>query len=288
MASLLPIGFLNGACQPLESIKISPLDRGFLFGEGIYEVIPVYAGRPFGLDAHLSRFERSLAEIDLAEAFSRQSLRDACMQLVSANGNGDMAVYLQVTRGASRGVRNHAYPDDAIPTLFGMSHSLHPRDPAIAHTGVAAVTRLDDRWARCDIKSTSLLANTMARQFAREHGGVEAILLNGDEVTEGAASSVFVVRDGVVVRPPPGQHILPGTTSDIVLRLMEENGIKHMTSRISMDDLNDADEIWLASSTRDVLPVTRLNDRDVANGRPGPVWRRLDQHYQAAKMQERV
>jgi len=190
---------------------------------------------------------------------------------------------LQITRGVAHGVRNHAFPDAYTPTVFAMCQSLEPRSPQIAEHGVAAITLDDERWAQCDIKSTSLLANTLARQEAREASAVEAILLRSGEVTEGAASSVFVVRDGRVMQPPPAAGILPGTTAPLVESLLKKLGVASTSRAISEKALRGAAELWLASSTREVLPVTTLDGKSVGAGVPGPLWQQLDHLYQGAK-----
>lgn len=283
MSAQLPTAFFNGDCLPLESVHLSPLDRGFLFGEGVYEVIPVYAGRPLGLSAHLARLKRSLAYIALPCPMDDGELRSMVRDLIRANGSGDMSIYLHFTRGVSRGVRNHIYPEQSRPTVFGMCQTLDARDPAVARDGVIAITLDDLRWARCDIKATSLLANTMAREQARRSGAAEAILVRDTYVTEGAASSVFVVTDGVVVQPPPDPAILPGTTAQLVESLLASADIVSRHTPVTIEALRAADEIWLASSTREVLPVTTLDEAPVGRGHPGPLWQRIDALYQDAK-----
>lgn len=283
MATQLPQGYFNGEILPLADIRLSPLDRGFLFGEGIYEVIPVYAGRPLGLDSHLARLKRSLAQIAMPCPMDDEELVAMIRDLIRANGGGDLSIYLHMTRGVSTSVRNHVYPEHAEPTVFGMCQTLDPRDPGVASDGVAAIVLTDLRWARCDIKATSLLANTMARERARTEGAAEAILTRDEQVTEGAASSVFAVTDGVVTQPPPDPAILPGTTAAFVASLLDDARIEWRYAPLTVDALRCADEIWLASSTRELLPVTTLDSAPVGTGRPGPVWQRVDALYQEAK-----
>ncbi|MEO1575601.1 MAG: aminotransferase class IV [Pseudomonadota bacterium] len=285
MATQLQHGFFNGEILPLADIRLSPLDRGFLFGEGVYEVIPVYAGAPLGLDRHLARLKRSLAQIALPCPLSDAALVAMVADLIRANGGGDLSIYLHFTRGVSRSVRNHVYPEQAEPTVFGMCQTLDPREPGVARDGVAAVTLPDLRWARCDIKATSLLANTMAREHARAEGAAEAILTRDDYVTEGAASSVFAITDGVVTQPPPDPAILPGTTAAFVAALLDDASIEWRYADLPVDALRRADEVWLASSTRELLPVTTLDNAPVGTGRPGPLWQRVDALYQDAKTQ---
>lgn len=283
MTTQLPTAYLNGHLLPLSEARISPLDRGFLFGEGVYEVIPAYGGRPLNYAAHRTRLLRSLDLIDLPCPVPIDVLDLALHQLIEANGSGDLSIYLQITRGVSDGVRNHVFPENSTPTVFAMCQSLEPRDEAIARDGVRAITLTDERWSRCDIKSTSLLANTLARQRASESGATEAILIRDGLLTEGAASTAFVVIGDTVMQPPPSTGILPGTTGPFVVELLKEAGIVTTSSPVTVDQLVAADEIWLASATREVLPVTTLDDKPVGAGLPGPLWQRLDTLYQRAK-----
>jgi D-alanine transaminase len=277
----VPVVYLNGAFLPQERAFVSVLDRGFLFGDGIYEVIPVYAGRPFRVAQHLDRLDASLAAIRLQNPLPRATWTGALQQLVEHNGGGDQSIYLQITRGT--GPRDHAFPARVVPTVFAMSNPLAPLPPAVREQGVAAVTAEDIRWKHCHIKATSLLANVLLRQQAIDAGGYEAILIRGGEVTEGAASSVFVVRDGVLRTPPPGPALLPGITRDLVLELAAAAGLPCQEATIAASELVSAEELWLTSSTKEVLPVTRLDGRPVGNGRPGPLWTDMHDLYQAYK-----
>lgn len=279
MSRQLPQAYFNGKMLPLADVHLSPLDRGFLFGEGIYEVIAVFGGQPFHLDAHLTRLARSCAMLELPVP---DNIADILCTLIDANGGGDQSVYLQLTRGVSDSVRNHVYPVHSTPTVFAMCQTLDPRDPAIARNGVRAITLPDQRWSRCEIKSTSLLANTMARQAAHQAGAVEAILIRDEQLTEGAASTIFVVRDGVVCQPPPDPQILPGTTAQFVATLLARDGRTMQHTPVTLTQLREADEIWAASSTRGVLPITILDDRPIGAGVPGPLWLALDAHYTRA------
>lgn len=278
MTRQLPTAYLNGRMLPLDQAHISPLDRGFLFGEGVYEVIAAYAGVPFHLAAHLERLRRSCELLGFAVP-DTDALGGALAELVRANGGGDQAIYLQITRGAGDAPRHHLVPAASSPTVFAMCQTLPPRDAAIARDGVAAITAADERWARCEIKSTSLLANVLARQAAHERGAVEAILIRDGEVTEGSTSSVFAVHGGGVTLPPPHAAILPGTTAELVLALLARAGVSVRRAPIALDALRGADEIWLSSTTRGVLPVCRLDGEPVGAGAPGPLWRRLDALY---------
>ncbi|MFK7886599.1 MAG: aminotransferase class IV [Gammaproteobacteria bacterium] len=285
MSTQLPIAYFNGRQMPLREVHISPLDRGFLFGEGVYEVIPVYAGRPLGLAAHYQRLVQSLAMVGLAAPVAQAEFQILIDELIDANGGGDQSVYLHITRGVAPGVRNHIphQPDADGLTVFAMCQSLEPRAASVASNGVAAITLPDLRWARSNIKATSLLANTLAREQANAAGAAEAILIRDGWVTEGAASSVLIVANNEVRQPPPDTSILPGTTAALLNPLLEQ--LEHPIARVAIDEaqLAAADEIWLASSTREVLPVTTLNGAPVGSGRPGPLWQRLDPLYQNLK-----
>jgi D-alanine transaminase len=283
MAEPLPVAYLNGEFLPLEQARISPLDRGFLFADGIYEVIPAYAGRLFRFDEHLRRLERSLAEIRLANPFDAEGWRSLLEELIRRNGGATQSVYLQVTRGADRG-RDHVLPGTIRPTVFAMASRLEPVPEEVREGGIAAVVREDIRWKRCDIKSVALLPNILLRDDAIRAGAGEAILVNDGHVIEGTSSTLFLVRDGVVYTPPPGNQLLPGITRDVILELAREAGIPAREQALPREWLQDADEIWLASSTREVVAVTRLDGRPVGDGRPGPVWRQVDaliQDYKA-------
>jgi D-alanine transaminase len=273
--------FLNGSFLPLEQAKVSPLDRGFLFGDGIYEVIPSYRGVPFLLDAHLERLRRSLSEIRLADPMGEAGWREMLEQLLALNPGGDRGIYLQVTRGAAP--RDHAFPAATEATVFAMVNPIQPPRPELAEQGVGAILLPDERWGRCDIKAVTLLANVLARQTAFEQGAIEAILLREGRLTEGAASNVFVVRGGVVRTPPLDRGILPGITRRFVLDLLEGQSRPVFEETVAESDLRTADEIWLTSSTKEILAVTRLDGQPVGSGRPGPVWRETLDLYQRVK-----
>lgn len=270
----IPLVYLNGAFLPVAEARVSVFDRGFLFGDGVYEVIPVFAGRPFRLPHHLRRLAASLEEIRLSNPLSEEQWKAVFARLIAANGgSGDQSVYLQITRGVAP--RDHAFPAKATPTVFAYAQPLkYPSAGEIEH-GVAAVTAADIRWSRCDIKAITLLANALARQQAIERGAAETILIRDGEVTEGAASNVFVVRQGRLVTPPKGPYILPGITRDLVLELARAHGIPCAEEAVSETELRHAEEIWMTSSTKEILAVTRLDDRPVGSGRPGPLHARL-------------
>jgi D-alanine transaminase len=277
----MAIVYLKGKFLPIEQASVSVMDRGFIFGDGVYEVIPVYGGRLFRLDQHLERLARSLAEIRLANPLSPAEWRHCLQELVARNGNGDQSVYVQITRGAAP--RDHAFPKNASPTVYAASNPLMPLSTDIAEQGVAAITLQDIRWQRCDIKAITLLANILLRQQAIDQGAVEAILVRDGQVNEGAASNLFIVKGGVVVTPPKGSYLLPGITRDLILELAAAHDIAHREDTISEEDLKSAEEVWLTSSTREILPVTRLDQRNVGSGKPGLMWRRMMVLYQEYK-----
>lgn len=281
----MSIVYLNGEFLPKEQARVSVLDRGFLLGDGVYEVIPVYGGRLFRLEQHLDRLDQSLAGIRLASPHAHREWREILMQLVERHGGGDQSVYLQVTRGAAP-KRDHAFPANTLPTVFAMSTPLTPNPPEIAERGVAAITLEDIRWKYCHIKAITLLANVLLRQQAVDSGATEAILIRDGEVTEGSASNVFAVRGGELITPPKGPFLLPGITRDLILELAAAHDIPHREASLTETELFSANEIWVTSSTREILPVTKLNQAIIGGGRPGPTWMRITAIYQDYK--ERV
>lgn len=284
MARALPIAFLDGAFLPLEQARISPLDRGFLFGDAVYEVIAVYGGRAFLLDAHLQRLERSLRELRIAAPHDDAGWRAIIAGLVERNGEGgarpDMGIYLQVSRGADAG-RDHLFPRDVAPTVFAMASPLAPTNLDAA--GVRAITAADTRWARCDIKTTALLANVLLRQAAAEAGAGECIMLRDGYVTEGSGSSVLVLEGGTVLSRPNGRDILPGTTIGLVREVAIGCGLGYREEAVSESRLRSADEVWISAALRGVAPVTHIDGAPVGNGQPGPAWRKVATEYERRK-----
>lgn len=278
----MSIVYLNGEFLPKDEARVSVLDRGFLFGDGVYEVIPVYGGRLFRLEQHLERLDQSLAGIRLANPHTRLEWRRILEQLVELHGGGDQSVYLQVTRGAAP-KREHAFPTEVHPTVFAMSSPLTPNPPEVAQQGVAAITLEDIRWKHCHIKAVTLLANVLLRQQALDGGAAEAILIRDGQVTEGAASNVFIVRAGELLTPPKGPFLLPGITRDLILELAAANGIPYREAAVTEAELASAAEVWVTSSTREILPVTTLNGVPVGDGKPGPLWARMTALFQAYK-----
>ncbi len=281
MAVPLPTAWFNGEFMPLAAVRVSPLDRAFLFGDAVYEVLPVYAGQSFLLEPHLDRLERSLREVAIRNPHGRAEWEKIIGGLVQRNGGGNLAVYLQVSRGADVG-RDHAFPGSHVtPTVFGMVSPL--REPHPDRTGIRAITRPDQRWGRCDIKSTALLANVLAREAASAAGAGETILLRDGQVTEGSASSVIIVEQGILVRRPAGPDVLPGTTTDAVFVIARECGRRCIDDAITVERLRGADEIWIAAATRGIAPVVVLDDTPVGNGEPGPVWQQVSAAFDASR-----
>jgi len=284
MADPLPISYLNGEFLPLRDARISPLDRGFLYSDGVYEVMPVYGGRPFRFEAHASRLTRSLAEIQMSDPHTRHEWREILSTLIGRNGGGDQYVYWQVTRGAEFG-RNHAPLPDVSRTVFAFCAPLPVASPAVLENGVACVTAQDTRWARCDIKSISLLANVLLRQLAVDEGAAETILLRDGELMEASASAVHVVIGGVILSPPNSRRILPGTTRSAMEEVASAAGIPYRATQVSEAQLRSADEVWISAATREVQPVTRLDGQPVGSGKPGPLWRRIHDRWQRYKQE---
>jgi len=280
MAEPLPTCYLNGSLMPLREARISPLDRSFLFGDGVYEVIPVRAGNARRLPANLARLSRSLQQLRIRDPHSSAQWTGIVEQLISANGAGDLYVYLQVSRGAEYG-RNHAPLPDIEPTVFGFCAPLPLPSAQLLEQGVACITASDTRWARCDIKSVALLANVLLRQQASEAGAAEVILLRDGNLSEASASSVEIIIDGEILTPPNSQRLLPGTTRDLIEELADQNGIARRVAAVTESQLRSADEVWLTAATRGVIAVTTLDGKPVADGRPGPLWRRMHRLVEA-------
>lgn len=276
----LSICYLNGDFQPLSEARVSPLDRAFLFGDAIYEVVPVYGGRPFRLREHLDRLNRSLRQIRMAPPLRHEQWLAICVDLIERNGGGNQYLYIQVSRGAPKD-RNHAWPDGLAPTLFAYTSALEPVARNLLAQGVAAITAAETRWARRDIKSTALLANVLLKKLAIDAGAYETIMLENGFLTEGSSTTVHVVIDAAIHTPPNSHAILPGTTRDVVMEIAAQLGIPCVTGPVSEASLRAADEIWLAFSTRGILPVSRLDAVPVASGRPGPLFARVHGEFLA-------
>jgi len=284
VAEPLPLCYLNGAYLPLAEARISPLDRGFLYADAVYEVMPVYRGRPFRFAAHCERLARSLAGIEMEDPHTRAEWRAILGTLIERNGGGEQYVYWQVTRGAQPG-RTHA-PLPHIPrTVFAFGAPWPPPPADLLEKGIGCVTATDTRWARCDIKSTALLANVLLRQLSVDAAAAETILLRDGELTEASASAVHVVLGGEVLMPPNSRRILPGTTRGAVEEMAARAGITCRVQPISEAQLRAADEVWVSAATREVQPVTVLDGHPIGNGRPGPLWRRVYEELQRYKQE---
>jgi len=278
------IVYLNGSFIPKEEASVSVMDRGFLFADGVYEVIPVYSGKLFRLDEHLSRLQRSLDAIRLQAPFKPEEWQAMLCELVDKNGGGNQALYLQVTRGIEN-IRDHRFPDQVKPTVFAMSNPItKPSGKDLKHIldntpGISTITTKDIRWDRCDIKSISLLPNILLRQQALDAGAQEALLIKNGYLTEGAASNCFVIKDGVIFTPPKNKLILGGITRDLIIELARKNQIDCKEVPINEATLNNADEIWISSSTKEIVPVVELDNKAVGQGKVGPLWRKMTGLY---------
>ena len=277
--------YLNGEFTPLDQAKVSVLDRGFIFGDGIYEVVPVYGRKLFRFHEHMARLARSLGKVRIANPHAEAAWLDLFRQVVATQASDDQLVYLQITRGVA--LRDHVMPADITPTVFMMSSPMKAPSAEMRHHGVACVTARDFRWERGDIKSTSLLGNVLARQISADHGAAETVLLRDGFLTEASASNVWIVHEGAVLGPPKSDHVLEGIRYDLIRALCEEIGIAYNLRPVSESDLHAADEVMLSSATKEVLPVTLLDGEPVGHGalrgKPGPVYARLHEAYQRAK-----
>jgi D-alanine transaminase len=273
--------YLNGEFMPLEHARIPVLDRGFIFGDGVYEVVPVYSGHPFRLEQHLRRLQHSLDAIRLANPMSMAQWSRLVRRIITHNTWKDQSVYLQVTRGVAK--RDHAFPHATTPTVFMMSNPLTTPARKLVTGGVACITATDNRWLRCDIKSTSLLGNVLMRERSAEAGCIETIMFRDGFLSEASASNVFVVHGKTISAPPNNHLVLPGTTNDVVIELARKARIPLRLREISEDEVRAADEIWVTSATKEVLAVTRLDGKAVGKGRPGAVFKRIYRLYQDYK-----
>ena len=295
----MTLAYLNGEFLPLAEARISPMDRGFLFGDGVYEVVPVYSRQPFRLDEHLNRLQKSLDATRLANPLSREIWRAVVGRLVAEAEWSDQSVLLQVTRGPMT-VRNHAFPASISPTVFGLVEPLRTPAAVQREQGVAAISTADFRWLRCNVKVSSLLANCLLRQMAVDAGCAETILFRDGILTEGAASNIFVVKDGVLLAPQQNHLMLTGITYDVVLELAAAHGLPTEVRDIGEEEVRAADELWMTSSTKEVLPIVMLDNVKVGAGEtasngsprnletaglPGPVFKRMHGWYQDFKQQ---
>jgi D-alanine transaminase len=281
---------LNGRLQPLNEAKVSVLDRGFIFGDGVYEVIPVYDRRLFRFDEHMARLARSLDKLRIPNPHQRDEWLTQVRLLVSKLAAEDQVVYLQVTRGVA--LRDHVMPEGITPTVFLMSNPMRPPAPEQRHVGVACITARDFRWERGDIKSISLLGNVLARQMSADHDAAETIMFRNGWLTEGSGSNVWVVHEGALLGAPRSEHVLEGIRYELLRELCEEEGIAYNLRPIAEDDVRTADELMISSASKEILPVTRLDNQPVGHGalrgKPGPVYARLYEAYQRAKVSQSI
>lgn len=282
----LPV-YLNGQLVAREEACLPITDRGLLFGDSVYEVIPVFRGAAFRLRQHLDRLQRSLDAIRLANPLSREAWLKAIASLYEPTAGADLAIYVQVTRGAYP-TRAHRMPQATSPNVIAFASPIPARDPDSANPGLRAITLNDIRWHRCDIKSTNLLPNVLAQAEAQQRQAEDVIFVRDGRALEGSASNLFIVLDELLLTPPKCDEILPGITRELVLDLARDAGIAHAEAGIDEAELARAEEIWLTSSTREIVPVVQLNGEPVGQGKPGPHWQRMDQLYQAAKERNRL
>jgi D-alanine transaminase len=281
--------YLNGSFTPLNQAKVSVLDRGFVFGDGIYEVVPVYGRKLFRFDEHMERLSRSLAKVRIRNPYTPEQWLERIRPLVAAladkTGAPDQLVYIQVTRGVA--LRDHVMPEGIEPTVFMMANPMKPPTAEQRHQGVACTTARDFRWERGDIKSISLLGNVLARQISADHGAVETVMFRDGYLTEAAASNVWVVHEGALLGPPKSEHVLEGIRFELLRESSEEAGIAYNQRPLPEADVRSADELLLSSATKEVLAVTHLDGEAVGHGamrgKVGPVYARLHEAYQRAK-----
>ncbi len=277
--------YLNGEYTPLDQAKVSVLDRGFIFGDGIYEVVPVYGRRLFRFDEHMARLERSLTKLRIPNPHSRPDWLMRCRRLIEAQASEDQLIYIQVTRGVA--LRDHVMPAGIEPTVFMMVSAMKQPSPEQRHQGVACVSARDFRWERGDIKSISLLGNVLARQISADQGAVETIMFRDGFLTEAASCNVWVVREGAVLGPPKSEHVLEGIRYELIRELCEQEGLAFNLRPISEGEVTSADELMLSSATKEVLAITTLDGEPVghgaARGKPGPAYARIYEAYQRAK-----
>ncbi|NDU80000.1 MAG: D-amino acid aminotransferase [Ferrovum sp.] len=273
--------YLNGNWLPIEQAQVSVLDRGFIFGDGVYEVIPVYGHKPLALEDHLARLDRSLAGIAMHSPFTHKEWAGIIQQACTLEGSAQQSVYIQITRGIAP--RDHAFPIGVSPTVFVMAKPMAPPPKSWLQEGVFAVTHMDFRWDCCHLKTTALLANVLLRQQAVAQGAVESVLLRAGYLTEGAASNMLVVSQGIVLTPPRNHHMLTGITLELILRWCTKEGVSWVEGPISEQSLRAADELLMTSSTREIIPIVRLDGAPIGTGAPGPMFARLLTGYQSYK-----
>ena len=273
--------FLNGEFMPVDEARVPVLDRGFIFGDGIYELVPVYSRAPFRLEGHLARMERSLSEVKIANPYSRAEWTKIIEQMIDRQSFDDQGVYWQITRGVAK--RDHAFPKNVRPTVFMMSNPLVNPSKEVVENGAKAVSAQDFRWQRCDLKTISLIGNCMLRQLSAEEGAVETILFRDGKLTEASASNAYIVKDGVIATPPKDNLILPGITLDVVFDIVERGNLPMEVREIAEAEVFGADEVWVTSSSKEIVAIVALDGKIIGNGKPGPVFRKAWQLYQDFK-----
>lgn len=276
-----PLVHLNGALIPMSEARVPVLDRGFIFGDGVYEVIPIYERKMFRAEQHMARLFRSLEKIRIDNPHSRDEWMRLIQQVVDAYPDDNQMVYLQVTRGVAK--RGHAFPKDVTPTVFIMTNPLALPTPEMRAAGIACVTMEDKRWLHCDIKSISLLGNVLASQYAIENGAVESVQFRDGFLTEGSASNIWVVKNGKLLAPPKNHLILEGIRYGLLEELCVNEGIPFEARPISREEVFDADELLMSSATKEVIAIVKLDDKTIGDGKPGPIYEKLYRAYQRAK-----
>jgi len=276
-----PIVYLNGKFVPLSGAQVSVLDRGFIYGDGVYELVPIYHRQPFRMTPHLKRLQRSLDGIQLANPHTEAQWAALIAELVAKSPHDHQGVYFQITRGVAK--RDHAFPKDVPPTVFMMSNPLATPSTAQVEGGVAVVTAEDNRWHRCDLKTISLVGNVLMRQLAADHDAIETVMFRDGFLTEASASNVLIVKDGTIIVPPKDNLILPGITFDATIEFAQQAGIPLLMRPISRAEALAADELWLSSSTKEVLAITAVDGKPFRGGKPGPVFRKMWNVFQAKK-----
>ena len=279
------IVYLNGKYLPIEEATVSVLDRGFIYGDGVYELVPVYNRKPFRLAEHLVRLKNSMERIRLTNPYSDDEWAAILTRIVAEQPFDNQGVYFQVTRGVAK--RDHAFPEGVTPTVFMMSNPLATPSVDVIANGVACVTAVDERWLNCDIKSISLLGNVLMRQFAADNDAVETVMFRDGFLTEASASNILIVKDAIVLAPPKDRMILPGITYGAIYDFAREGGMKFEIRPIRESEVWDADELWVTSSTKEVVAIVTLDGRAVGHpahvGQPGPAFRQMHQLFQKAK-----
>jgi len=279
----VPTVYLNGEFLPADKAQVSVYDRGYLLGDGVYEVIPVYAGKAFLLERHLQRLQNSLDGVRIENPHSEEQWTQTINDLIAKNNGGDQSLYLQVTRGVAP--RDHIFPVGVAPSVFMMSNPLHPVAESWKIEGIKAITTADIRWMRCDIKAITLLANSLMKQQAQDAGAQEALLIRDNYLTEGSASNAYAVIDGVIFTAPKDEKVLPGITRDLIIELAAQADMPMHERAVSESALRNADEIWISSSTKEVVPVTLLDGEIVGSGKPGPIWQQMHALFQQYKQE---